>query len=328
MRKHILGLLFIYSMLHFSCKETGKSHSLASSAGAAADVLLICDRSIWSDLDQLVRDLVEQPFEGLPQVEGSFNLIYIEPDQFTPIFKSSHSIMRLVKDTINQITFNKNIWAQPQSLITIYGKTTSAIAKIFQENFQKVRSKLYDFHISRLQLLQSKQPSLIKLDRLSRLINRQKEKPFIPNTFRLSIDRNAFIWYRRDVPKGSQNLIFYRFSIPDELPSYLDGWLIQQRDRHIAQVRGQVPNSYMKTELNYPPYFTHKILKDDRLLVEVKGLWKLENDYMGGPFLSYFLIDFIKKEVLAFEGFVYAPSQKKRNMMLYMEALLKKNIYP
>jgi hypothetical protein len=57
-------------------------------------------------------------------------------------------------------------------------------------------------------------------------------------------------------------------------------------------------------------------------LYEVRGLWEMENDMMGGPFISYSQVDTLKNLVVVAEGFVYAPKKEKRELIREMEAAL------
>jgi hypothetical protein len=54
---------------------------------------------------------------------------------------------------------------------------------------------------------------------------------------------------------------------------------------------------------------------------EMRGMWKVVNDFMGGPFLSYTFVDNRTGKLVTVEGFYYEPNQKKRNMMLQLEAI-------
>ena len=54
---------------------------------------------------------------------------------------------------------------------------------------------------------------------------------------------------------------------------------------------------------------------------EMRGMWKVENDYMGGPFVSYTFVNPTPGKLVTVEGFYYEPNQKKRNMMLQLESI-------
>jgi hypothetical protein len=85
-------------------------------------------------------------------------------------------------------------------------------------------------------------------------------------------------------------------------------------------VQGEKEGQYMVTE-RHAISEKHKNGKDG-YLYEVRGLWEMENDMMGGPFISYSQVDTEKNLVVVVEGFVYAPKKDKRELIREMEASL------
>ena len=55
---------------------------------------------------------------------------------------------------------------------------------------------------------------------------------------------------------------------------------------------------------------------------EMRGLWFMEGDMMGGPFVSHARLDHINARVVVVEAFVYSPEKLNRNVMRKMEAAL------
>ncbi|NLI63696.1 MAG: DUF4837 family protein, partial [Bacteroidales bacterium] len=56
--------------------------------------------------------------------------------------------------------------------------------------------------------------------------------------------------------------------------------------------------------------------------MEVRGLWKVKGDFMGGPFVSHARVDEVNQRVIVAEVFVYAPDKLKRNLIRQIEASL------
>ncbi len=54
----------------------------------------------------------------------------------------------------------------------------------------------------------------------------------------------------------------------------------------------------------------------------MRGLWKMQGDMMGGPFVSHIRLDEANNRVVVAEAFVYAPETSKRNYIRRMEASL------
>ena len=55
----------------------------------------------------------------------------------------------------------------------------------------------------------------------------------------------------------------------------------------------------------------------DNFILEVKG------DSMGGPFINYVVKDTLNKRILYLEGFIFSPSQRKRDGIIELEAIIK-----
>lgn len=54
----------------------------------------------------------------------------------------------------------------------------------------------------------------------------------------------------------------------------------------------------------------------------IRGLWQVENDYMGGPFVLNVVLDEQHNRVLYLMAYVYAPDGKKRNMLRQVESII------
>ena len=87
-------------------------------------------------------------------------------------------------------------------------------------------------------------------------------------------------------------------------------------------VPGRVDGSYMITEEAYLPYFD---LDEANGFIskETRGTWEVKGDFMGGPFINYVIKDTINKRILYLEGFIFSPSQRKRDGIIELEAIIK-----
>ena len=55
---------------------------------------------------------------------------------------------------------------------------------------------------------------------------------------------------------------------------------------------------------------------------EMRGLWRVKNDFMGGPYISLAVLDESNQRVIVAFGYVYAPSKEKRNFLRQVEAMI------
>jgi hypothetical protein len=78
----------------------------------------------------------------------------------------------------------------------------------------------------------------------------------------------------------------------------------------------------MTTEKAYTPQ-TLETVVDGKKAFETRGKWEVKNDFMAGPFVSYFVVDKKHNRIVVFEGLTYAPSVNKRASLFELEAIAK-----
>jgi hypothetical protein len=82
--------------------------------------------------------------------------------------------------------------------------------------------------------------------------------------------------------------------------------------------------SYLVTEtaIAFKPVLTREISFHGKYAIEMRGLWRTNNLTMGGPFLSYALVDEKTGMLYYIEGFTYAPGKEQREIMRELEVIL------
>jgi hypothetical protein len=118
------------------------------------------------------------------------------------------------------------------------------------------------------------------------------------------------------------NIIAYEIPILDN--KIIDNvQLIKYRDSIGKKfIPGQFDNTYFKTEPQFEPV-NKEIRLSGKKTIESRGLWIVEGDYMGGPFISYTIEDIKNNRLLVVTGFSYTPSTKKRDFVFELESILK-----
>ncbi len=98
--------------------------------------------------------------------------------------------------------------------------------------------------------------------------------------------------------------------------------LIAKRDLITKEfVHGPREDSYMTISPMYTP-IAFDLNKDGLDLVELRGLWELENGFMGGPFVSHSVYDASRNRIVTVDGYIYYPNQKKRVKLKQLEAII------
>jgi len=89
-----------------------------------------------------------------------------------------------------------------------------------------------------------------------------------------------------------------------------------------AFVPGRSEGSYVITEEAYEPYI-YKSTVAGFSAIESRGTWEVKSDFMAGPFLNYVVQDTINNRLLVMEGFVFAPSIRKRDYIFELDAIFQ-----
>ena len=129
------------------------------------------------------------------------------------------------------------------------------------------------------------------------------------------------LWFQRETKKGSVNFLAYTLPFRSKK---LDLKRIITIKDSIGKdfVPGRNEGSFLVTEKAYKPYFDSFRVKSFNTF-RLRGTWEVLNDYMAGPFLMYYIEDVKNKRIIVLEGFVFSPSDRKREYMVETEAIIQ-----
>jgi len=54
----------------------------------------------------------------------------------------------------------------------------------------------------------------------------------------------------------------------------------------------------------------------------MRGLWKVQNDFMGGPFVNVSFLDSVNNRIICMDAYVYRPNKDKRELLRELEAVM------
>jgi hypothetical protein len=272
---------------------------------------------VWnSKLGDNLREVFASEFEGLPQQEPLFTLVHIPPKIFKDFAREGRNIIKISPNTVDTAYIEKNKYASPQLVLNIEGPNTKTITK----QLNKISSKaILAFRNNEVIEKQRRiRKSVLKTEEFKALgINLT-----LPSAYSLfkKDDQNK-LWFQRETKKGSVNFLTYTLPIISQ-PITLEK-VIKIRDSIGKDfVPGRNEDSYVITEKAYEPYF-NKVKIKNLTAFKTKGTWEVVNDYMAGPFLNIIIEDAKNQRYVVFEGFVFSPSDRKREYMVEIEAIIK-----
>ena len=314
-----LGLLLVFVV---SCGDNKSSNKkmLLDSSGSINNVSVVIENELWEgSIGDAIRNVLAAPIYGLPQDEPTFTISQIPPTVFSGFVTKNRTVLKIEIGKTAGIDISSNVYAQPQKVIVVSGKSREEIINGINDNASKITETFRNEEITERQRQMSKSPHNYKSIREKLGLTIQ-----FASAYRIAKEVDNFFWIRKDITTGTTNLIIYELPL-DALKrsDSVVNQIIKIRDS-IGKtfIEGGVEGSYMVTENAYAPFHVETIL-DNKATLLTKGIWDLKNGFMGGPFINYAIEDKINKRWVIIEGFAFAPSVEKRDYMLELEAIIK-----
>jgi hypothetical protein len=308
-------------LLLVTCKKE-KQPLLPKVSGKPGEVIIVIDQYIWdSEIGISLNNLLTQPFEALPQTEPSYDPVRIASSAFTNIFKSHRNIIIAKISPRNKkprILVQRDIWAKPQIVINLIGPNDSTTVDYLKVNGEKLLNLLNQAEINRT-VVNYRKNRAKGID--ESLKKKHQVSISVPMGYQVGVDSSDFVWISHELSDLTQSVLIYYYEYTDT-NTFTSEYLVNKRNEFTRKyVPGPVVGSYMTIEPSYPVSF-REYTRDNIYYVELRGLWRLENAFMGGPFINITSLDESRNRVVSVDAFVYAPSLDKRNYVRELEAIL------
>ena len=309
---------FLAVLILVSCDKEVKNFKPQSS-GRINSISVIIDKSSWDGkIGDAIREKYASEFVGLPQVEEAFTLNYIPYEAFTGFGRTARNVIYINKKKQDKPRMIRDRYARPQLFLEVSGLDNESIVQGILSSFEFSSTQFQNGEITenKNRILNS----LLKDTGLDSLNISLK----IPSAYSVFKNELETVWLQKPLKNGTSNLIIkdLNSSVSDFEKINLND-VISLRDSIGKEfIPGRVENSYMITEKEYLPYISYQSVNGFEA-IETRGTWEVKGDYMGGPFINYIIKDTLNKSLLYVEGFVFSPSQRKRDKMIELEAVIK-----
>lgn len=323
MNSKLVLLFFVIATAVFfqSCSDGGQViHK--NITGKASELVVVISKDAWGGATgELVRKSLAQSHVGLPQDEPMFDVIDVPHQAFTSIFKSTRNIVqtRISGNVKNEgVSFKDDVWAYPQATVTIQAKSAAKFEDIYKANEEKILSYFLSAEKERLTMNYTKFYEKGVYNVLNQDFGiTMKVSP----GFSISEQEEDFVWLVYDTPAIQQGIIIYTLPYNSDSIFTLNQ-LVSARDRVLkTNIPGPTEGSYMVTERRFQQI--QNIFEHNKNYTSgMRGLWKVQNDFMGGPYISLAELDATNQRVVVAFGYVYAPSKDKRNLLRQVEAMI------
>ena len=290
-------------------------------SGSAGEVLVVMDQFNWDNsAGQLLQDILKEEIPGLPQSEPLFDVLQVTAASFDGIYQFHRTIvMTTIESGLEpRVRFRENIWAKPQIMVQLEAPTSTALRELISENEDRIQGFLVQYDRNRLMKTyqDSKDPAIQK-----EIAQHHQVRLAIPRGYNMDFSKEDYTSVSIEAPDLSQVIQVYDY--PAEGPEDLNtANIIRNRNAFTkTYTKGSREDSYMTLSKMYEP-IAYDMVVNNLKVIELRGLWDLENGFMGGPFVSHSVYDAKRKRIVTVDGYIYHPNQKKRVKLRQLEAII------
>jgi len=318
--KLFTGLLTLVATITLFTSCNGGGEFLAAS-GTNNEVFVIMDDAAWEAAPgRALFDVLNSNVKALPQPEPNFTIRQITPENFTSTFKIARNI--IIPNISNiystpKLTADLDKYAVGQVIMNINAPDSASFVKFVTENKESIVNYFITKELERnAKWLKSEIPTPLPRAQQVFGINIHLPKGLTNVT-----EHENFYWATNNAARGRQDIVIYQFPYTTEKVFEKDS-LISIRNQVLGKyIKGSFDSQMTTATRVYPPdYRTMEI--DGIFRAELRGLWEMTTDMMGGPFVMHAFVNENTGMVVVVEVFVYAPEMDKRNLIRMLEATL------
>jgi hypothetical protein len=277
-----------------------------------------------------IRSVLEAYVSALPQAEPAFSLLQFAPHEMNSMLRQHRNIIEITLGADGNdnpgIKVSRDKWSAHQLIFTVNSPEETHFFNLVKNEFPRIASIINNTEEARL------------ADKYRRFGNKEimdkVESRFgillaLPDDCKIASESSDFMWIKRERVKYkgntgheiTQGFIVFRYPYRSET-DLLPEAIMSRRDSLLKErIPGPESGTYMTTEYRYEPI--HSVIsKNNRYTVLSKGLWRVENYFMGGPFRCLTTLSSDNQYVISISGFVFAPQFNKREYARELEAVL------
>ena len=304
-------------------KSTSKKKLLMPNAsGLPYEMLVVMGDDQWErPLGRAVFNVLDTDVPGLPQSERSFRITRVNPSAFdSNMFRIMRNVIQVdIQNIYTQpkFKFARNVYSHPQMVMTLQAPDEESLAEYVKANAQSILDFFTKAEMNREieNLREEHNPEVSRL--AQEILGVDIWVPWEVNKFKKGKD---FLWASTNTGKKDMSIVLYSYPYTDKNTFTLEYFLNKRDSVMKVNIPGGPEGSYMTTQRDF--VYVKDATVQGKYAQVARGLWRVQGDRMGGPFVSHSRVDEVNGRVIVAEAFIYAPESLKRDLMRRMEAAL------
>lgn len=339
-----------------SCSEDMRQglRPVPTAYGRLNQLVVVADQELWeSNVGDTITWYYAAAYPILPQPEPIYDLVHFTPydleaqlmrrelrtylivadlsDEESPTAQmirqdlGTEKLRRSKEDETYNVTIGRDKWAKNQLVVYQFGWSREKLIDNIKANFPAVYKRIEQREQERIDatiFFQGDNPEI-----QDEVRSKMDANIKIPSDYFMALNDDQVIWVRKETDDLSSNLLIYKVAYNDEKQLSKEGIKAIRDSLGRKYISSTLPNTYMRINDVDLPMLTEVKTVHNQYALEARGIWEIENDFMGGAFLSYLIHNPDKKDLLFVDGFVHAPGKDKRDFMEQLEYILSTTEY-
>ena len=305
-----------------SCSSGKQKALLPNVSGKAGEVIIAMDKDNWEgDLGNEVRYVLGGDTPYLAQKEPLFNLVNVSPTGFADLFRVHRNIVIFSTDSSLQegkVVYRADLWARPQCVIEVSAPDSQTLLNLFRENSDNISGAIEQAERDRI-IANAKLYEEYGIAEAVR--GKISGSPHFPSGYKLRKMTDDFIWIADDKQYSTQGVFIYWYPAEEKENFSKENILAHRNAFMKANVPGMFDNTWMTTSTFIEPTVEFISFRG-RQFAQTRGFWEVQNDFMGGPFVSHSFYSRDGKDIIVVEAWVYAPKYDKRQLLRQVESVI------
>ena len=318
----LMKRFFTFALLALSllgCKS--KPALLPTVSGKAGEVLVVIEKNDWdSQLGESVRGVLADEYPFLPVQEARYSVSNVSHGGFIEMFQVHRNIVFFdinPQAASTGVKFIKDKWATPQCLVLVSAHTAEMADSLFRDKAELIIETIEQAERERVITNTRKYENKSVYPAVSKVFGGSVH---VPSGYKLAKITDDFAWIQDKKQYTTQGIFVYRYPVGKD--DFTMENLVKNRNRMLkANVPVMFEGTYMVTGTYWTPQ-TRYLKYKGRDFAETHGMWEVEGDFMGGPFVSHAFYSPDGKYIVVAEAWVYAPKFDKRQYLRQTESLL------
>lgn len=308
-------------------------------------ITVIADSSDYDALSDVIENAFGQPF-FTPQPETWFelrrydlaemlqhkrerNILIIAPldakNRMGEYMRSAldSTVRQLVQDGKEHVFVQKDLWYRGQTVVHLTGRTMQELRDFMAANAQQLeyyfKQAWDEREIARMRTL----PREEEIEQ--RLLDEHGFSFSVIKSWFIAKDSSEIntVLLRRQSPRETERWLLVHWLDTTDTGLLTNEFAYKTRNRLTEILYRTYDDAAWVTvdSLNHLQF--DEVNFQDRFAIRMKGLWRMSDYSMGGPFVSYLFYDESQRRIYFIEGSVFAPRYEKKKLIQDVDVMIK-----